>query len=91
LQTDTKQSPEELQKRPTEKLSFWEAVFTALYGVLGLLGLIFVWIQASQFKSDGYLIKAKESWRLFWLVFGIKIALVLILIWIAIATSNQSR
>ncbi|MGA3284266.1 MAG: hypothetical protein ABSD57_07400 [Verrucomicrobiota bacterium] len=67
LADSTKQKAEEFQKRSTEPLSFWETVFTALYGGgLGLLGLIFVWPQASRFKSSGFLLKSKKSWHIYW-------------------------
>jgi hypothetical protein len=79
------QNTEELQRRATQPLSFWEIVFSALYGgVLGLLGLVFIWLQASRFKSQGFLLKANKSWRVYWLGFGCRIAVVLLILAIAL-------
>jgi hypothetical protein len=80
---------EKLARYANDPLTFWESVFTALYGAgLGLLGLIFVWPQASRFRSAGYILKAKKSWRLYWFAFGIRLAAVVILVIIAVATSH---
>jgi hypothetical protein len=84
-----KQKDEEFQKRSSVPLTFWESVFTALYGAgLGLLGLFFVWPQTSRFKSEGYILKSKKSWRLYWFAFGVRLAAVIILVIIAVATSH---
>ena len=93
LDDDAKQKAEELQKRATEPLSFWETVFSALYGGgLGLFGLLFLWPQASRFQSEGFLLKSKKSWRIYWLAFGVRAAVALVLVGIAITTSaHRSR
>jgi vacuolar-type H+-ATPase subunit H len=89
LAEDRKQKAEELQKRLIEPLTFWESVFTALYGAgLGLFGLVFVWPQASRFKSDGYILKSRMSWRLYWMAFGARLAVVVILLIVVVATSH---
>ncbi len=80
-----KQIAEDFQKRSTLPLTSWETIWTVLYGVIGLIGLFFVNSQASSFKTDGYLLKHRKSWRVFWLVFGLKTLLVAIIILIAIA------
>jgi hypothetical protein len=81
LADNTRQRVEELQKKSIEPLSFWDTVFTALYGGgLGLFGLIFVWPQSSRFKSDGFVLKYKKSWQIYWLAFGVRMAIVLLLI-----------
>jgi hypothetical protein len=85
----TKRKAEELQQRSSVRLTFWESVFIALDGAaLGLLGLFFVWPQASRFKSDGYILKSEKSWRLYWFAFGVRLAAVVILVIIAVATSH---
>ena len=87
---DAKQRAEEFQKRSYVPLTFWESVFTALYGAcLGLFGLFFVWPQASRFKTDGYILKSKKSWRLYWMAFGARMAVVVILIIVVAATSHH--
>jgi hypothetical protein len=89
LAEERKQKAEELQKRPVEPLTFWESFWTALYGAgLGLLGLIFVWPQASRFKSEGYILKSRKSWQLYWMAFGARLAVVVILVIVAVATSH---
>ena len=89
LTEKTKLKDEELQRRSSVPLTSWESVFTALYGAgLGLLGLLFVWPQASRFKSEGYILKSKKSWRLYWFAFGARLAAVVILVVIAVATSH---
>jgi hypothetical protein len=86
---NTMQQAEAFQKRSDVPLTFWESVFTALYGAgLGLFGLLFVWPQASQFKTEGYILKSRKSWRLYWLAFGARLAVVVILIIIAVAASH---
>ena len=86
---DAKQRAEAFQKRADVPLTFWESVFTALYGAgLGLFGLLFVWPRASRFKSDGYILKSRKSWRLYWMAFAGRLAVVVILIIAAVATSH---
>ena len=83
------QRAEELQERATVPLTFWESTFTILYGAaLGLLGLIFVWPQASGFKCSGYTLKHHKSWRIYWLAFGIRFAAVVVIVIIAFVTSH---
>jgi hypothetical protein len=89
LEQDRKQKVEEFQKRQFEPLTFWDSFFTALYGAgLGLFGLVFVWPQASRFKSDGYILKSKKSWQLYWMAFGARLAIVILLVIVAVATSH---
>ena len=86
LEEDTKKTDEERQKRSSLPLSFWESVFTAFYGAgLGLLGLFFVWARSSRFKSNGYTLKSKKSWQLYWFAFGVRLAVVAILVIIAVS------
>jgi hypothetical protein len=86
---DAKQKAEAFQKRSDVPLTFWESVFTALYGAgLGLFGLIFVWPQASRFKTEGYILKSRKSWRLYWMAFGARLAVVVILVIVVVATSH---
>jgi hypothetical protein len=81
LAVNTKHTAEELQKRSIEPLTFWEKFFAALYGGgLGLIGLICVWHDTSRFKSEGFLLKSKKSWRLYWLAFGVRMAIVFLVI-----------
>jgi hypothetical protein len=81
LADNAAQKAEELRKRSTEPLTFWETVFAAIDGgALGLFGLVFLWPQASRFKSDGYLLKSKKSWQLYWFAFGVRITIVLLVI-----------
>ena len=90
LAEEKKQKAEELQKRLIEPLTFWESVWTALFGAgLGLFGLVFVWPQASRFKKDGYILKSKKSWHLYWMAFGARLAVVVILVIVAVATSHH--
>jgi hypothetical protein len=87
---NAKQEAEELRKKSTERLTFWETVISALYGGgLGLFGLLFLWPQASRFKSEGFLLKSKKSWRIYWLALGVRIALGLVLVGIALVASNR--
>ena len=71
LAINAKHESEEFQQKSNQALTAWEITWTALAGVLGLLGLIFVIPQSSRFTSNGFLRKAKQSWRIYWLVFGI--------------------
>jgi hypothetical protein len=81
LAENTKQKAEELQKRSIMPLTFWETFFAALDGgALGLFGLLFLWPQASRFKREGFLLKAKKSWRIYWLAFCVRIAIVIFVI-----------
>jgi hypothetical protein len=81
LTDKAKKKAEELQKKSTDPLSFWETASTVLYGGgLGLLGLLFVWPQTSRFEAEGYLLKSKKSWRIYWIAFGVRMAAVLLLI-----------
>lgn len=90
LASNTKHTAEELQKRSIEPLTFWQTFFAALYGGgLGLLGLICVWYDTSRFKSDGYQLKAKKSWRIYWLALGVRITAVVLLIIIAVSTRHS--
>lgn len=93
IANNAEQKADEYQRRATEPLSFWETVFSALYGGgLGLIGLLFLWRQSSQFRVEGFLLKSNKSWRIYWLAFGIRIAVMLILFGITIATSaHRSR
>ena len=85
-----KQNNEELQKRSNVPLTFWESFFTILFGAgLGLFGLFFVWPQASRFKNDGYILKSKKSWRLYWFAFGARLTVAIILIAIAVSKSSH--
>jgi hypothetical protein len=92
LAENAKQKAEELKERSSEPLTFWEAFFAALDGgALGLFGLLFLWPQANRFKRDGFLLKAKKSWRIYWLAFGIRMAIVLLLVvFFIIASAGHS-
>ena len=84
-----RQKDEELQRKSRVKMTFWESVFTALYGAcLGLLGLLFVWHQVSVFKSEGFALKVKRSWRLYWYAFGVRMAVLAVLIAIMVLRSH---
>jgi len=64
---------EELQKKAQVPLASGDVVWTVINGIIGLAGPGFFcqyWL-ASGFKNEGYLLKSKRSWRLFWLVFAI--------------------
>jgi nitric oxide reductase large subunit len=74
---------DEQAQRSIQPLSVSEIFFTALFGVLGLIGLIFIIPQASRFKKDGFLLKHRKSWQIYCLAFGLKLAFVLILIIVA--------
>lgn len=90
LAEKSKRREEELEKRSSIPLTFWESVFTALYGAgLGLLGLLFVWPQASRFESDGYILKSEKSWRLYWFAFGLRAAVIIIAIIIGVGISHR--
>jgi hypothetical protein len=81
LAENTKHKAEELQKRLIVPLTFWDIFFTAMYGgALGLFGLLLLWPQASRFKREGFLLKAKKSWRIYWLAFGVRMAIVFLVI-----------
>jgi hypothetical protein len=89
LAEEKKQKAEELEKKSNEPLTFWESVFAAFNGaVLGLLGLFFVWPRAARFKSNGYILKSKKSWRLYWFGFGVRLTAVVILITISIVKTH---
>jgi len=89
LAEDAKKKAEEFQKRSDVPLSFWDSVFTALCGaILGLFGLFFVWPLASRFRRDGYIMKSKKSWRLYWFAFCVRLAAVVILVIVAAITSH---
>ncbi|HEX3627046.1 MAG TPA: hypothetical protein VH280_16675 [Verrucomicrobiae bacterium] len=61
---------EELQKRSNVPLPLWESILPVLAGFgLNLFGLIYVGLQASRYKSDGYALKSKRMWRLY--LFGL--------------------
>jgi len=66
-----------------EPLSVVEVIFTALYGVIGVIGFIFIIQQAAGFKKAGFIIKHRKSWQIFWLAFGLHIGVIIILILIA--------
>lgn len=64
-----------------------ESVLTVVYGaVLGVLGLVFAWHQASRFRSAGFILKAENCWRLYWTAFGVRVAIVVLLVVIAVTT-----
>lgn len=89
LAEKSKQRAEELQKRADVPLTFWESVFTALYGAgLGLLGALFVYFQVSRFKAEGYTLKCTRSWRLYWFAFGARIVGIILLVIFGIALSH---
>jgi len=72
LAESTQRKNEEFKKRADVPLTFWETFFIALYGAgFGPVGLSLVWQQASQFMENGYVLKAKKSWQLFWFAFGV--------------------
>jgi hypothetical protein len=92
LAEDAKQKAEELQRRSSVPLSFWQSFFTVFYGVVfGLLGLLVVWPRASRFRSSGYVVKATNIWRLYWLGFGVRAALVVIFIIVAVWSGLTNR
>jgi len=71
---------EELQKKAQLPLASRDVVWTVINGIIGLAGPGFFcqyWL-ASGFKNEGYLLKSKKSWRLFWLVFAISFILAVI-------------
>jgi hypothetical protein len=68
---------EAFQKRSGESLTLWETVSAAFSGAgLGLLGLLVEWHEASRFSRDGYDLKSKKSWQLYWFSFGVRLAVV---------------
>jgi hypothetical protein len=74
---EARQRTEAFQKRSGEPLMFWETVSAAFSGAgLGLLGLLFEWHEASRFSRDGYDLKSKKSWQLYWFSFGVRLAVV---------------
>ncbi len=75
-----KDEPKKLPPQMTGGLTVWEFTSIVLGGFIGLLGLVFVWPMAAGFKSNGLPIKAKRTWKVYWLVFGIKWLLMLIAI-----------
>ena len=75
-----KDEPKKLSPQMTGGLTVWEFTSVVLGGLIGLLGLVFVWPMAAGFKSSGFPIKAKRTWKVYWLVFGIKCLLMLIVI-----------
>ena len=75
-----KDEPKKTTPQMTGGLTVWEFTSVVLGGFIGLLGLFFVWPMASDFKSKGLPIKAKRTWKVYWLVFGIKWILMLIAI-----------
>ena len=78
-----------LAKNMNELLSFGETVNTALSGAgLGLLGLFFVWPRASRFKSEGYILKSKKSWQVYWFAFSARLAAMLIFIIVVLVRSR---
>jgi ABC-type Fe3+-siderophore transport system permease subunit len=84
LAEKTKQKDEELQKRSSVPLTFWESFLSVLFGAtLTLFGLIFAGLQASRFNSEGYILKSKWTWRLYWLGFGVWLAVVVIYVWLS--------
>ena len=89
LSNEAHQRAIELQERSRLPLTSWESFWTILYGAgLGLLGLFAVWPQASRFKLNGYILKSKRSWRLYWFAFGARILGVILLIVYAALTSH---
>jgi len=67
-------------QRSVQPLSVFEIIFTALYGVIGVIGFIFIIQQASGFKKDGFLIKHRKSWQIFWLAFGLHLGIIVAMI-----------
>jgi hypothetical protein len=68
---------EKTKMRADEPLTFLEAFFAGLYGgVLGLLGLIVIWADTSRFKKEGFLLKSKKTWRIYWIAYGIRMLLI---------------
>jgi hypothetical protein len=74
---------DEQAQRTIQPLSISEIIFTALAGVIGLIGLFFVIPQASRFKANGFLLKHRKTWQIYWLALGLKLAFVLLVIVIA--------
>ena len=84
-----KQEAEAFQKRSDVPLTFWECFFEVVCGAcLGLFGLLFVWPQASRFKREGYILKSKKTWRLYWMGFGARLAVVIIMVVVVVVTSH---
>ena len=84
-----RQSVEEYHKRSEVPLTFWESVYAAFSGAgLGLLGLLFIWPRANRFESEGYSLKSKKSWRLYWFAFGIRLAAVAMAIFAIFVASH---
>ena len=77
------------KQKAEESLSVWETISAALEGGgLGLLDLFFAWLQASKFKSNGYLLKSKKLWKIATVAFGIRVVIVLLLVAYFIITSS---
>lgn len=71
---------EELQKKAQVPLTSSDVVWTVINGIIGPMGpglLLQFWL-ASGFKNEGYFLKSKKSWRLFWLVFAIAFVLAVV-------------
>jgi len=84
-----KQKDEELQRRSIVPLTFWESFFAVLDGaLLGLFGLLFIWPQASRFRANGYMLKSKKSWKLYWVAFGVRVTVVIISLVIIVSISH---
>jgi len=71
---------EELQKKAQVPLASGDVVWTVLNGIIGPPGLLLQYWLASRFKNEGYVLKSKKSWRLFWLVFAIDFLLAVVFI-----------
>ena len=69
------------QKKAHEPLTFSESFLPVLLGaLLGLLGAFLLWLLASHFKTDGYNLKYKRCWRLYWIALGTRFAVMFLII-----------
>lgn len=92
LAEEARQRAEQLGPEASEPLSFRASVLPVICGVVfGLLGLLLVWPQASHFKSEGYILKSKKSWSLYWTAFCVRLGVVVIAVIIGILTSLTSH
>ena len=74
---------DEQAQRTIQPLSISEIIFTALAGVIGLIGLFFCDTPGIQIQSERILLKHRKTWQIYWLAFGLKWAFLLLMFAIA--------